>query len=227
MPRTNTTSRNSFTRPNSVIYELPDPYSSSTVVTITLPSGSTWTSGLHWHETHTEFLQILQGTALITLSSPTNSSLITKTYDSTSGPITVPKYARHEWCRASPSGPPLIVQEWTEPRDGEKEVFFRNLSSVIEDETKNGPPREWWLTWQLFVIFWGLDNWPVLLASSDVPIVGKILGVGGLGSWFEWVVTHIALGLAAWIGGLVGLKSVYLEYTPARLLKRAERTKEK
>ncbi|CZR51067.1 uncharacterized protein PAC_00942 [Phialocephala subalpina] len=211
MPRTNTTSRTSFTRPNSVTYDLPDPSSSSTVVTITLPPGSAWTSGLHWHEKHTEFLQILQGTALITLSNKT------QTYDSTSGLITVPRYARHEWRRVSPDGPPLVVQEWTEPGDGEKEVFFRNLSSVIEDETRSGPPREWWLTWQLFVVFWGLDNWPVLMSAVDVPGFGRLLHALGLTGWFEWIVTHVVLRVAVLVGGVVGLKSICPEYTPRRL----------
>lgn len=74
---------------------------------------------LSWHETHTEYLQILSGAAEITLSETT------QIYTSASGKITVPRYARHEWKRASPEGDDLIVQEWTDPGDGEKEVFFR------------------------------------------------------------------------------------------------------
>ncbi|KAE8448327.1 hypothetical protein EG329_009571 [Mollisiaceae sp. DMI_Dod_QoI] len=214
MSRTNTTSRTSFARPNSVTYDLPNPSSSSTVVTIALPPNSTWTSELHWHETHTEHLRILSGTALVTLSGTT------QTYDTTSGTITIPRYARHEWRRASPDGPPLIVQEWTDPGDGAKEVFFRNLSSVIEQETKTGPPREWWLTWQLFVIFWGLDNWPVLLSSGDIPIFGIIIQKLGFNGWFEWAVTHAVLWAATLLGWVWGLKSVYEEYTPERLLRR-------
>lgn len=221
MARTNTTSRTYFIRANSVTYDLPDPSSSSTVVTITLPPNSTWTSELHWHETHTEHLRILSGTALVTLSGTT------QTYDSTSGTITIPRYARHEWRRVSPDGPPLIVQEWTDPGDGEKETFFRNLSSVIEQETKTGPPKEWWLTWQLFVIFWGLDNWPVLLSSGDIPILGGTLERLGLNGWFEWGVSHVVLWAAALLGWVLGLKSVYEEYTPERLLRGRKRSSEK
>ncbi|KUJ22664.1 uncharacterized protein LY89DRAFT_680778 [Mollisia scopiformis] len=87
------------------------------------PSPST-NSPLSWHETHTEYLRILSGTALITLSHTT------QTYTSTSGRITVPRYARHEWRRAFPDGPPLVVQEWTEPADGLKEVFFRLVCAL-------------------------------------------------------------------------------------------------
>lgn len=89
---------------------------------------------------------------------------------------------------------------------------------MIQDETKDGPPRELWLTWQLFVVFWGLDNWPVILSSSEIPVLGAIIGMFGMGAWFEWVVTHVVLLSAVVLGWVVGLKSVYGEYTPERLL---------
>jgi len=207
--RTDTRSRSSFTRSGSVTYDLPNPASVSKIVTITLPPASTWTSGLHWHETHTEYLQIIQGSAEITLSNTT------QIYTSSSGIITVPRYARHEWKRALSDGPDLIVQEWTDPEDGLKEVFFRNLSSTIEDSTKpNKPVKEWWLTWQLFIIFWGLDNWPVLFSTHNLPFLGRVLEVLGLGRRFEWVVTHFVLRVAVVLGGLLGLRSWYAEYMP-------------
>jgi quercetin dioxygenase-like cupin family protein len=204
MPRTTTNDRSSFARPGDVTYTLPSPAFSSPVVTITLPPNSKWTSGLHWHETHTEYLAIIQGSALITLNS------ITKTYTPSDGIIVIPRYARHEWRRASSSDEELIVKEWTDPEDGEKEVFFRNLSSVIEDATRNGKPNEWSLTPQLFVIFRALDNFPVLVDLGYVPVVGKGL---------EWAITHFVLGYALLLGLVLGWKSVYPEYTPGWDLK--------
>jgi hypothetical protein len=101
------------------------------------------------------------------------------------------------------------VKEWTDPADGAKEVFFRNLSSVVVDCTKNGPPKEWWLTWQLAVVFWGLDNYPVFLKIAWVPLVGSTL---------EWALTHFLLLAAVVAGKIVGLKSAYGEYTPSNIL---------
>jgi hypothetical protein len=103
----------------------------------------------------------------------------------------------------------LVVKEWTDPADGQKEVFFRNLSSVIQDwVSAEGPKREWWLEWQLFVVFWGLDNWPVILRFGGIPIIGSLL---------EWVITHVVMGLAVLVGRVIGLRSIYEEYTPRRL----------
>lgn len=203
MPRTITKNYNSFTRQGSVTYALPSPPFSSPVVTITLPPKSTWTSGLHWHETHTEYLQIVRGTALVTLNKST------RTYTAADGIVIIPRFARHEWQRAIADGEELVVREWTDPADGAKEVFFRNLSSVVVDCTKNGPPKEWWLTWQLFVVFWGLDNYPVFLEIAWVPLVGSTL---------EWALTHLLLLAAVLAGKIVGLKSAYGEYTPSKIL---------
>jgi quercetin dioxygenase-like cupin family protein len=203
MPRSVTKDHASFTRAGSVTYALPSPPLSSPVVTITLPPKSTWTSGLHWHETHTEYLQIVRGTALVTLN---NAS---RTFAAEDGIITVPRFARHEWQRATPDGEELVVKEWTDPADGQKEIFFRNLSSVILDCTKDGPPNEWWLTWQLFVVFWGLDNYPVFLNLVWLPLIGTML---------EWALTHVLLFAAVLTGKIIGLKSAYGEYTPNKFL---------
>ena len=199
MPRTITKDRTSFTRSGDVTYNLPSPPFSSAVVTITLPPGSNWTSGLHWHEAHTEYLAIIKGTAQVTLNS------VTETYTPSDGIIVVHRYARHEWRRAEPDGEELVVEEWTNPADGAKEVFFRNLNSVILDCSKAGPPTDWWLTLQLFVIFSGLDNFPVLLDFAHLPYIGES---------FEWAVTHTVLFCAITMGKMLGCKSVYQEYTP-------------
>lgn len=156
---------------------------------------------------HTEYLSVTKGTALVTLDGVTN------TYTSSDGIITVPRYTRHEWRRGDKGNgedkDELVVKEWTDPEDGEKEIFFRNLNSAILDATSNGlgKPNEWMLTWQLFTIFWQLDNFPVLISLGRFPIVGEVLE--------RWV-SFLVLGVAALLGGIVGVRGVRDEYTPTR-----------
>jgi mannose-6-phosphate isomerase-like protein (cupin superfamily) len=202
MKRQTTSAVSAFSRKSQVTYTLPSPPYSSPIVTITLPLNSTWTSGLHWHSTHTEYLSVLKGAALITLHG------VTKTYTPGDGIIVIPVNARHSWQRAEGGGEELVVREWTDPEDGEKEVFFRNLSSVLlESETPGSEFRGFWLTLNLWCIFWGMDNWPVFLDCGNIPLVG---------SWIEWAIAHFVLGLAMLVGGAMGLKCWYEEYTPTR-----------
>ncbi|KAH8669655.1 hypothetical protein BGZ60DRAFT_408005 [Tricladium varicosporioides] len=176
MPPTTTTNRTSFTRPlpSSVTYTLPSTPFAFPVVTITIPPHSTWTSGLHFHAMHTEYLSVVKGTALVTLDGVTN------TYTSSDGIITVPRYMKHEWQRGDKGNgedkDELVVKEWTDPEDGEKEIFFRNLNSAILDATSNGlrKPNEWMLTWQLFTIFWQLDNFPLKPSRPMAFLVAPI-----------------------------------------------------
>ncbi|KAL2072702.1 hypothetical protein VTL71DRAFT_12045 [Oculimacula yallundae] len=229
MAPTSTTHLNVFTRPGSVTYTLPSPPYSSQYTTITLPVGSKWTSGLHWHETHTEYLQILSGAALITLNNTT------QIYTSSSGTITVPRYAKHEWQRASRAlalgydftplsssltqslldDEELIVREWTDPNDGQKEVFFRNLSGIIADDVERGE-GEWVLTPKLWKLFREVDNWPVFFEMWRVPVLGKVLERMSLGRVVEWGVTHGVLGLVCLGGWVLGMKGVREEYTPKK-----------
>ncbi|PVH85722.1 hypothetical protein DL98DRAFT_650684 [Cadophora sp. DSE1049] len=239
MPRTSTTHLHTFTRqgPSSVTYEVPSPPYSSQYTTITLPVGSTWTSGLHWHETHTEYLQVLSGAALITLNH------VTRIYTAADGVVTVPRYARHEWQRASRVGElgldfglsssaasssgvqtqnsrlemlveqDLIVREWTSPTDGQKEIFFRNLSGIIAHAIEH-KHTDWYLTLQLWVLFAKLDNWPVLFQASNIPVVGWWLERLSLGRVLEWVICHVLLWGAVVIGRVLGIKGTWMEYTP-------------
>ncbi|KAI9810844.1 MAG: hypothetical protein M1827_006051 [Pycnora praestabilis] len=198
--RTDTTSKKSFTRTGLVTYAIED---SSPTITVTVPAGSYWTSGLHWHENHTEFLQIVRGRALVNLNG--NCRVYTPRDDT----VRVERFSKHEWKRApkeseSAEEGDLIVKEWTDPADGQKEIFFRNLSSIFgEDYSDSYFPVGWWITLQLFVIFYSLDNFPVIVDGF----------AGGL-------ITHMLLGFATLVGKSLGLKSIYPEYTPKRLLKR-------
>ncbi|MCJ1368118.1 hypothetical protein MMC16_007257 [Acarospora aff. strigata] len=207
--RADTTFQTYFTRPGSVTYDLSTPDS----VTITLPPGSYWSSGLHWHETHTEFLQVIKGSAEVTLDGRTRN------FVSEDGIIVVKRSVQHEWKRARPSlgtsascrdserercedDEELVVREWTDPRDGMKELFFRNLNSVIMEPGNKGlwfPDR--WIGLQILVVSQALDNYPVFVQGRAARLVTCSVFV---------VVRLLAL--------IFGLEPVYLEYTPASLV---------
>lgn len=122
---------------------------------------------------------------------------------------------RHEWKRATKEGGDLVVKEWTDANDGLKEVFFRNLSSVIEDEVRatKGNVRGWLLEWRILVICFALDNWPVFVdVERFLPFgLGRVVE-----EWVSWVV----LGVLALAGRWVGIKGTYEEYTPRALRER-------
>ncbi len=197
MGRTCTSSQDSFSRAGQVKYQFPQ---SEPSVTIILPVGSIWSSGLHWHERHTEFLAIQQGEAEVTLNGQTS------VYGERDGVIRIERFVKHEWKRANQGNSEtgkqqsLVVKEWTEPADGQKEVFFRNLNSVLLEEPTSKFPG-FFTSLQLFVIFHYLDNYPVFLECVAS----------------RWI-THFILGAARILGALVGLRPVYDEYTPRRLL---------
>ncbi|RVX72605.1 hypothetical protein B0A52_04001 [Exophiala mesophila] len=189
----------------AVAYDLSQPHR----VTITVPTGSLWTSGPHWHESHTEYLQIKQGRALVRLGPGI------KEYSAQDGIIQVPRYAVHEWQRVphSEDGEDLIVQEWTIPEDGDKEAFFRMLNSFL---TEQEPQKlyhvhkvvrwmvgrwveQWVVMLQLFAIFQAWDNYPVFLGDDS--------------GWIGWLTTHLVLGIASMAGLLIGVRGDYPEYT--------------
>ena len=100
----------------------------------------------------------------------------------------------------------LLVREWTSPRDGQKEIFFRNLAGVIHDSAKwpfGEWSKGWWIELQLWVIFGAQDNYPAIFR----------------GKWkvFEWSVVHALCWITAALGKVVGLRGSYEEYTPAQL----------
>ncbi|KAJ1711633.1 hypothetical protein NYO67_6199 [Aspergillus flavus] len=206
MPRTETKHTTTFTRPGEVTYILPEP--SSSTVTIILPPKSAWTSGSHWHESHTEYLRVIQGVAKVTIQNRTC------TYRPSDGIITIPKFAVHEWSRvldledSDVNNEELIVQEWTDPADGLKEVFFRNLNSVILERSGKGWFGSVVFMLQLWTIFHKLDNWPVIL---DGPF------------YVRWLLTHVVVGVGTRLGILCGLRAVYDEYTPKELIDRRSR----
>ena len=117
-------------------------------------------------------------------------------------------------------GMDLVAEEWTDPGDGEKEVFFRNiLSTLKESQWREG----WWggslMLLQIMLVMWEMDN-PVVLLDLG--------GAGDGGGWrgaVETAVTYAFMWLVAMMGKALGLKAVNEEYTPDHLLRAWEKGK--
>ncbi|KAI0838845.1 hypothetical protein F5Y06DRAFT_33657 [Hypoxylon sp. FL0890] len=194
---------NTFTRPPpaAVTYDL----SVRDEATIRVPPGSTWTSGPHWHESHTEFLRVLAGRARVTLSGKTF------VVGPEEGVVVVPRGVVHEWRRGDglggsedkgtgedgEDGETLVVKEWTEPKDGAKEVFFRNLNGLILDAAEGGQSGGVRLELELWNLFWRADNYPVVLGDG----------------WVGGVATKVVMGVAVALGWVLGCRGVYEEYS--------------
>ena len=119
-------------------------------------------------------------------------------------------------------GMDLVAEEWTDPADGEKEIFFRNIFSVVgEVRWKEG----WWGGWmmwlQVMLVMWELDNFVMLVDLGGEGDGRAWRGVGETG----W--TYGVMGAAAVIGRVVGLRAVREEYTPGYLLGAWEGGKER
>jgi hypothetical protein len=139
--------------PNSVTYDLTNtPHD----VRITLPRGSTWTSGLHWHETHDEYLVLVSGrirvrvgevTRVLTAPAsssgpPTHPGEEDSSHPQTGVEIHIPRGTWHEWSgywgsekelddEEQEEAEEVVVIERTDPADGDKAVFFWGLNGVI------------------------------------------------------------------------------------------------
>ena len=179
--------------------------------------------------------------------------------------VTVEKYARHEWGRAkeylatSMSGgqatwplpddidDEVVVEEWTDPVDIGKALFFWNLNGII----LTSPSAKlllrkrlaryllggYWVPFQLFSVFWCLDNWPVFIDLRGVLRFGWLVPAA-VWSWMghrlpfsrqlerlsreleglgEWTVTMVVLGFVRVVGWMVGIEAVEKERTPLKL----------
>ncbi|KAF5968443.1 Dolichyl-phosphate-mannose mannosyltransferase 2 [Fusarium coicis] len=137
------------------------------VVDIYLRAGdNTPGTGLHWHENHTEYLQVVQGYALVTVGDRT------AVFSKDDRIITIPRYTIHQYMRADKTDEgkagkdvDLIVREWTEPGDGDKEVFFRNMISLIIDK-KDGALGTMGMLLSVITVCWSHDNYPVFLEGT-------------------------------------------------------------
>jgi mannose-6-phosphate isomerase-like protein (cupin superfamily) len=210
--------------PNGVRYDLTSPG----YVTIALPPTSTWSSGLHWHETHTEYLKVVQGRIKVRVGSA--ERIVSASAGQSE--IKIDKYVWHEWQRAELGGEEVVVIERTEPADGEKALFFWNLNGVILDlpQVLNGPssfvsrcPKlvarlfsTLLIELNLMVIFAHLDNVPAFfdLPSSKLRL-GNMVPVPILVA-MEWFGSHAILSVAALLGWMLGLQPVTRKYTPEK-----------
>ncbi|RGP67317.1 hypothetical protein FSPOR_6076 [Fusarium sporotrichioides] len=209
--------------PNAVTYDLSTPRQ----VHITLPKASTWSSGLHWHEAHTEWLCLMKGSIWVQLGDTKETFTVN---EGQKMEIQVPRYTWHEWGRSRMDDEDVEVIERTDPADGDKAIFFWNLNGVILNAPKNltdswiisrlpsrlqGLFLDLWIPLNLFVIFRYLDNVPVFLnAPKLVPVSNDT--VKALLRNIDMVVSHLVLWIASCAGGVLGLKPVQARYTPAK-----------
>lgn len=218
--------------PDAVVYDLSQP----DLATITLPTRSTWTSGLHWHERHAEYLRVVHGRILLTLGS--SSHIISASDDdddddeggqgqgSGAGPrkneICIDRHVWHEWRRADvDAGEDVVVVERTAPQDGEKAVFFWNLNGVLFTANNNMmacPPYvpkrlhdvllDTYVTLSLFSLFRELDNFPVFINVLGVFATrGFCFREGTLGHTLFRTVDHVVSHLALLV--VAGLARVF------------------
>ncbi|KAK3334133.1 hypothetical protein B0T19DRAFT_440826 [Cercophora scortea] len=194
--------------PTSITYDLTTPNHT----TITLPRGSAWASGLHWHETHTEYLRVLCGTICVRLGDETLE------ISASSPEIKIDKYTWHEWARASVGGDEdVVVAERTEPADGQKGDFFRELNGVIlSASSSSGVARGLltrvvgvWMWWRLLVVFHRRDNFPVLLGVRGLAGRWGVTAVGSVGDsllwWMEVWWSRLVLRVAAAVAWVVDI----------------------
>jgi hypothetical protein len=193
--------------PEAVLYDL----NSTSSTRITLPTGSEWSSGLHWHNTHTEYLRLIQGSIRVVLGF--EEQIITALPNQTEQDqivLTVPKGTRHEWSRAIiDDGIDVSVEESTDPTDGLKTVFFWSVNAVVLEGiegikgSKTGLGRwfeGWLLWWKLMIVFCELDNWPVFYRGR--------FGV-------ESLCTYIILASAHILGWIMRLNVIRKNTMPA------------
>lgn len=235
---------------NAVAYHIPiAPSSDSSVplkTTISLPRHSAWTSGLHFHAQHIEYLRLVKGAIFVELGGITKciSALAGGEIDPTTGELArpglvleIPRYARHNWGRlehysnlqdrhqVEPLRPEdwteeVVVEEWTDPSDISKPLFFWNLNGIITAGVDAILPlhqriaeailQDWWIDLQLFQVFWELDNSPIFLDCKK--LLPSLLSNGA-----EIAISFIVLLIARVFGFLLGLREVEHIRTPDML----------
>lgn len=153
-------------------------------------------------KTYWIFTCIIIGKAFITVHG------ITSIVDSNSGEICVPIGVVHEWGLSEENNnqEDLIIWERTEPIDEQKEIFFRNMVSLLIDSSVENLFSSQIVNrylsirdiLQILMIFRSLDNYPVISNG-----IGKI--------YITYSIRNIA-------NLLFNLKLIYIEYTPKYLL---------
>lgn len=174
---------------NTGSMEISHPRDDQRSVTLTMTHGTSAKTGLHWHEQKTEYLQVLQGRALVRIGNDT------AVFTADNGTITIPRFVIHEYGRAdlgaiTSNDPDLRIREWVEPADGSKEVFFRNIMGVINDR-EGGVLGKVKMLVAVFTVMWDHDNYIVVVEGP---------------SWLRRGVTYAVLGAVSFLGRCCGFK---------------------
>jgi hypothetical protein len=157
-----------------------------------------------------EYIQVVQGHAKVTLG---DDEFVLGPED---GVVTVAPFTVHQYSRADDTergaaskDMELWVKEWTDPADGDKEIFFRNVISSMIDRPRGvlGTAK---LLLTLFTIMNAHDNYPVIWRGPAVGSPGLRLAV-------RRAVTKTVLGILGFVGWAAGFKGSYEEYTPKTL----------
>ncbi|KAG5927879.1 hypothetical protein E4U42_001677 [Claviceps africana] len=214
--------------PHGVTYDV----SWSDHVLISLPPASTWSSGLHWHEGHTEYLKVVQGSIRVRVGSRTR---IVSAAAGRQPEIRIDKFVSHEWQRADVvgGGEAVVMERW-DPADGEKTLLARNVNGVRLEASKQQHEQQHeqgLLAWcpavlaqfllalcvelRVMVVFAHLDNIPVYVDLPSWSRLRKanVLSVQSL-AMVDWVLSHLILSVAALLGWIVGVQPVDERYTP-------------
>ncbi|KAK0654735.1 hypothetical protein B0T16DRAFT_320519 [Cercophora newfieldiana] len=211
MPRTITRNEESVSVPGvfEIVFTSPPPAVQGGV-TITFRTGPDVPStGLHWHETHTEYLQMIQGCALITVGDQT------AVFTNDSGVVAIPRHTVHEVMRADSveegkhcKDVELVIYEWADPSDGDKDIFFRNLLGLMKDSRRT-LLRTVSLGISMVVLSGAHDNYPVFWGGP------KFVGRNGQ-SIIVRGVTYALMKLIGAVGWVVGRQPEYDGYTPRK-----------
>lgn len=130
-----------------------------------------------------------------------------------SGVVAIPPFTVHEYGRAddteegkSSRDVMLRIREWTDPGDGAKEVFFRNITSCLKDK-QEGTRGTISLLLSIFCILRAHDTYPVVV-SGPAWLGGKMQ------KRIRELASYTVLGVVGSLGKLAGFKGTYEEYTP-------------
>ena len=111
----------------------------------------------------------------------------------------------------------VIAEEWTDPADEQKEIFFRNIFSTMLEPQYNYDASwlgELWRTLQVMCVMWELDNYVALVDFGGWK--------GGWRKLVEAALTYIVMGLLMMLGRICGCKGVNEEYLPKYLIQKWE-----
>lgn len=175
--------------PNAVTYDLSEPDQ----VTITLPAGSTWSSGLHWHEHHTEYLRVVKGSISVTLNDETFVIAAEASPAATSPEIRIGRNVWHEWRRADAQSDKRVLTSGINSDD--IDVNLNNNNNNNDDDATSTSTQDHDVVviertepadTQKAIFFWNL-NGVVLsaqeLASARPPFIPRFVHTALIDLW--------------------------------------------